>query len=239
MLVTDQAKLIRIGLDSLRVIGRNSAGVRLFNVADNEHVVSAVRLDEEEEPENEAEEAIVEEMLARGDRGDRARDRRRRATTTSPASPTRMMRVEPSGEACGAECYRRRSRRSARPLRLVARSAPRGSSTACSRFRDQHRWTTTRSSASRSPWAGSAKTRSSLPSRAARTSPRSGARRDETTPLFAENWHSDWSFLAQTAGRHLPAGDRDPAGRRRHAVRRPARGVGRPARRPPAPARRR
>ena len=65
MLVTDQAKLIRIGLDSLRVIGRNSAGVRLFDVADNEQVVSAVRLDEEEAPENEAEEAIVEEMLAR------------------------------------------------------------------------------------------------------------------------------------------------------------------------------
>ena len=40
--------------------------MRLFNVADNEHVVSAVRLDEEAEPENEAEEAIVEEMLARG-----------------------------------------------------------------------------------------------------------------------------------------------------------------------------
>ena len=66
MLVTDQAKLIRIGLDSLRVIGRGSAGVRLFNVADDEHIVSAVRLDEEEEPENEAEELIVEEMAARG-----------------------------------------------------------------------------------------------------------------------------------------------------------------------------
>jgi len=65
MLVTDQAKLIRIGLDSLRVIGRNSAGVRLFDVSKNEHVVSAVRLDEQEAPENEAEEAIVEEMLAR------------------------------------------------------------------------------------------------------------------------------------------------------------------------------
>ena len=45
MLVTDQAKLIRLPLASLRVIGRGSAGVRLFNVADNEHVVSAVRLD--------------------------------------------------------------------------------------------------------------------------------------------------------------------------------------------------
>ena len=65
MLVTDQAKLIRLPLESLRVIGRGSAGVRLFNVADNEHVVSAVRLDEEEAPENAAEEAIVEEMVAR------------------------------------------------------------------------------------------------------------------------------------------------------------------------------
>ncbi len=41
MLVTDQAKLIRMGLDSLRVIGRGSAGVRLFDVANDEHVVSA------------------------------------------------------------------------------------------------------------------------------------------------------------------------------------------------------
>ena len=65
MLVTDQAKLIRLPLETLRVIGRGSAGVRLFNVADDEHVVSAVRLDEQEEPENPAEEAVVEEMVAR------------------------------------------------------------------------------------------------------------------------------------------------------------------------------
>lgn len=64
MLVTDQAKLIRIGLGSLRVIGRGSAGVRLFNVADGEHIVSAVRIDEDEEPENEAEEAIAAEIAA-------------------------------------------------------------------------------------------------------------------------------------------------------------------------------
>ncbi|WP_260922071.1 DNA gyrase subunit A [Novosphingobium sp. 9] len=51
MLVTDQAKLIRLPLHSLRVIGRGSAGVRLFNVSKGEHVVSAVRLDEEQEPE--------------------------------------------------------------------------------------------------------------------------------------------------------------------------------------------
>ena len=63
MLVTDQAKLIRIGLNTLRVIGRSSAGVRLFDVAKGETIVSAVRLDEQEEPENEAEEAIAEGMV--------------------------------------------------------------------------------------------------------------------------------------------------------------------------------
>jgi DNA gyrase subunit A len=46
MLVTDQAKLIRMGLNTMRVIGRNSAGVRLFNVADQEHVVSAARIED-------------------------------------------------------------------------------------------------------------------------------------------------------------------------------------------------
>ena len=65
MLVTDQAKLIRIGLDSLRVIGRASAGVRLFNVDGKEKIVSVAKLDEQESPENEAEEAIVEEMIGR------------------------------------------------------------------------------------------------------------------------------------------------------------------------------
>jgi DNA gyrase subunit A len=49
MLVTNQAKLIRMPLDSLRVIGRGSAGVRLFDVAENEHVVSAALLEENEE----------------------------------------------------------------------------------------------------------------------------------------------------------------------------------------------
>ena len=36
ILVTDQAKLIRLSVGDTRVIGRNSAGVRLFNVADDE-----------------------------------------------------------------------------------------------------------------------------------------------------------------------------------------------------------
>jgi len=61
MLVTDQAKMIRMMVGDTRVIGRNSAGVKLFDVAEGEHVVSAARIDEEEEPENEAEEIIAEE----------------------------------------------------------------------------------------------------------------------------------------------------------------------------------
>jgi DNA gyrase subunit A len=53
MLVTDQAKMIRLGLDTLRVIGRNSAGVRLFNVAENEHVVSAAKIETDGEEDSE------------------------------------------------------------------------------------------------------------------------------------------------------------------------------------------
>jgi len=49
MLVTDQAKMIRMSVGDTRVIGRSSAGVRLFNVAEDEHVVSAARIEESEE----------------------------------------------------------------------------------------------------------------------------------------------------------------------------------------------
>jgi DNA gyrase subunit A len=49
ILVTDQAKLIRMMVGDTRVIGRNSAGVRLFNVADDEHVVGAARIEESED----------------------------------------------------------------------------------------------------------------------------------------------------------------------------------------------
>jgi DNA gyrase subunit A len=49
ILVTDQAKLIRMAVGDTRVIGRNSAGVRLFDVAEGEHVVRAARIEESEE----------------------------------------------------------------------------------------------------------------------------------------------------------------------------------------------
>ncbi len=66
MLVTDQAKLIRMKVADMRVIGRNSSGVKLFDVAKGEHVVGAAKIDEEEEPENEAEEAVIEELVDQG-----------------------------------------------------------------------------------------------------------------------------------------------------------------------------
>ncbi|KQT32700.1 DNA gyrase subunit A [Sphingomonas sp. Leaf412] len=61
MLVTDQAKLIRTTVGSIRVAGRNTQGITIFRVADDEHVVSAAKIDEEEAPENDAEALIADE----------------------------------------------------------------------------------------------------------------------------------------------------------------------------------
>ena len=61
MLVTDQAKLIRMSVGDTRVIGRGSSGVILFRVDGNEHVVSAARIEESEE---EAEAVLSDEAAA-------------------------------------------------------------------------------------------------------------------------------------------------------------------------------
>jgi DNA gyrase subunit A len=59
MLVTDQGKLIRMPVHQIRIMGRGAAGVRLFDVADGEHVVSAALIREEDEVETVAAEAGV------------------------------------------------------------------------------------------------------------------------------------------------------------------------------------
>jgi DNA gyrase subunit A len=64
MLVTDQAKLIRTTVGDIRIAGRNTQGVTIFRVAEGEKVVSAARIDEDDEPENEAEELIAEDLGA-------------------------------------------------------------------------------------------------------------------------------------------------------------------------------
>ncbi|MEL1250227.1 DNA gyrase subunit A [Aurantiacibacter gilvus] len=83
MLVTDKAKLIRLPIEfrhlleggfeehkGFSVYGRGSSGVRIFDVAKGETIVGAALIDEEEGPENEAEELVVEEMLDRRGGGD-------------------------------------------------------------------------------------------------------------------------------------------------------------------------
>ncbi len=45
MLVTNSGKLIRCPVDDIRIAGRNTQGVTLFNVSEGERVVSATRLD--------------------------------------------------------------------------------------------------------------------------------------------------------------------------------------------------
>ena len=64
MLVTDQAKMIRTMVGDIRIMGRNTQGVTLFDVAEGEHVVSAARIDEEEEPENAAEALVAGDLGA-------------------------------------------------------------------------------------------------------------------------------------------------------------------------------
>ncbi|MFL6752650.1 MAG: DNA gyrase subunit A [Sphingomicrobium sp.] len=51
MLVTDQGKMIRTTVGDIRVMGRNTQGVTIFRVADNEHVVSVAKIEEPDEEE--------------------------------------------------------------------------------------------------------------------------------------------------------------------------------------------
>jgi DNA gyrase subunit A len=58
MLVTDSGRIIRLRMVELRVIGRNTQGVRLFNVGSDERVASLALLAEKED-EIDAEESTV------------------------------------------------------------------------------------------------------------------------------------------------------------------------------------
>jgi DNA gyrase subunit A len=59
MLVTDQAKIIRTTVGDIRVMGRNTQGVTIFRVAENEHVVSVAKIDESDEEEIDGEDEIA------------------------------------------------------------------------------------------------------------------------------------------------------------------------------------
>ena len=59
MLVTDQGKLIRIRCDQIRIMGRGAQGVKLFTVADEEHVVSAAKITDDESEDDAADEGTL------------------------------------------------------------------------------------------------------------------------------------------------------------------------------------
>jgi DNA gyrase subunit A len=48
MLVTEQGKILRMGVGDLRLIGRNAQGVRLMDMDEGDRVVSVARLSEKE-----------------------------------------------------------------------------------------------------------------------------------------------------------------------------------------------
>jgi DNA gyrase subunit A len=59
MLVTDGGKIIRLRVSELRIIGRNTQGVRLLNLGPNERVASLALLAEKEDEVGEEEAAIT------------------------------------------------------------------------------------------------------------------------------------------------------------------------------------
>jgi len=61
MLVTNTGKIIRLRVKDIRVIGRNTQGVRLIGLEEGERVVSLARLAEKEEEEEESREPRIED----------------------------------------------------------------------------------------------------------------------------------------------------------------------------------
>jgi DNA gyrase subunit A len=55
MLVTDQGKVIRTTVGDIRIMGRNTQGVTIFRVAENEHVVSVAKIEENDQEDLELE----------------------------------------------------------------------------------------------------------------------------------------------------------------------------------------
>jgi DNA gyrase subunit A len=49
MLITDGGKIIRMKVGGISVIGRNTQGVRLIDVADGDHLVGVAKLAEKED----------------------------------------------------------------------------------------------------------------------------------------------------------------------------------------------
>ena len=63
MLITDQGTLVRFRVSDLSIIGRNTQGVRLINVASGERVVGMQRIEDiQDVPESESEEESNDDL---------------------------------------------------------------------------------------------------------------------------------------------------------------------------------
>jgi DNA gyrase subunit A len=51
LLITEQGMMIRVSVDDIRSMGRNTQGVRVINIEENDPVVAAVKVVEKEQPE--------------------------------------------------------------------------------------------------------------------------------------------------------------------------------------------
>ncbi len=85
MLVTDQGKVIRTTVGDIRIAGRNTQGVTIFNVAQNEHVVSVAKIDESEEEEAEL---GGDDELAPDDGADTGEEELDKPADPSPEEPS-------------------------------------------------------------------------------------------------------------------------------------------------------
>ena len=86
MLITDGGKLIRMPVDGIPTIGRNTQGVRLIRLEEGEKVVAMERLAEKEEGEHEVSPEVAaaraeQQTLAEEDLGEEAATRTRARTT--------------------------------------------------------------------------------------------------------------------------------------------------------------
>ena len=70
MLVTDRGKLIRIPVGDIRIAGRNTQGVIVFKTGEEEKVVSAAHLGEDDSTDESDEEGVHVDEVAEGSKTD-------------------------------------------------------------------------------------------------------------------------------------------------------------------------
>ncbi|MGY3718518.1 DNA gyrase subunit A [Sutcliffiella cohnii] len=67
MLITASGVLIRMSVDGISKMGRNTQGVKLIKLAENEYVTTVARVDKEEESEEELADELADDIVQQGD----------------------------------------------------------------------------------------------------------------------------------------------------------------------------